>query len=78
MLVLCLHHDKSTPYRQEVNGIDENAVRGATEGPSAFLVQSGLSECGGEKRRNASVICETHKTNWQTESHCMKKMWSSI
>ena len=28
---------------------------------------SGLSERGGGMRWNASVICETYKTNWQTE-----------
>ena len=32
-----------------------------------------LPKSGGEKQWNASAICETHKTNWQTENHHMKR-----
>ena len=47
---------------QKPNGIAENAVRGVKEGNSALLVQV-FSNSGGEKRWNASVVCETCKTN---------------
>ena len=56
------------PYRSETNGIAESAVRRA-----ALLVQWASQKCGGERRWNASVICETYKTKWQTESHRMKE-----
>ena len=49
---LCWNHDKSNPHRSETNGIAENAVRRVKDGISALLVQSGLSESGGDKGCN--------------------------
>ena len=41
---LSWNHCTSTPYRSEINGISERAVRRVTEGTSAVLLQSGLVE----------------------------------
>ena len=70
---VCWNHDKSTPYRFETNGVTELAVRRVKELTFALLRQSGLSASDGEKRWRASVICETYKTNWLTDSHRMKE-----
>ena len=41
---LSWNHRTSTPHRSETNEIAERAVRRATEGTSAVLLQSGLDE----------------------------------
>ena len=70
---LCGNHEKSTQHRSKTNGNAENAVRGVEDGTSAPLFSQSFRKCLGEKRWNASVLCETYKTNWQTENHRMKE-----
>ena len=69
----CWNHDKSTPYRSETNGIAENAVRRCQRRYLCSSGSVGSFRKAVEKRWNASVVCETYKTNWQTESHRMKQ-----
>ena len=67
----CWGHDKSTPYRSETNGIAERSSQGYRT--LHFWFSRVFQKSGGEKQWNASVICETCMTTWQTASHRMKE-----
>ena len=71
---LCWTQDKSTPHRSETNGIAGNAVHRVKRW---YLCSSrsvgSFRRVAGKKLWNASVLCESNKTHWQTETRRMKK-----
>ena len=65
---LSWNHCTSTPHRSETNGIAERAVRRATGGTSAVLLQSGL----GENWWADSIECYCHLRDIQDLLSCGK------
>ena len=71
-LVLEPRQFNSIPIRNQRN-CGERSPQGQTKGPRRCWCRQAVQKYGAERRWNASVICETYKTGWQTESRRMKE-----